>query len=205
MQLIPRRAARRSRRTRARPRAHGGAALDWRPARALLSELVGDDRRALELWLATVVDGREWTAPGRYVGACRWIERVTRAGRLWACPFEFVSYGRGVVLRARSAMRNRDGVLQALPRSGRVECAVTRWLSEAFPDVVPRVIACDHGRRWLLMEACAGLPLEGVPDMTARATPRGVTGSCRSPARYAPMRCRRSGVECVTSLRSFPR
>src|SRR4029450_5026528 len=32
---------------------HGGAPLEWRPARALLSELVGDDRRALELWLAT--------------------------------------------------------------------------------------------------------------------------------------------------------
>jgi hypothetical protein len=32
---------------------HGGAALEWRPARALLSEFVGDDRRALELWLAT--------------------------------------------------------------------------------------------------------------------------------------------------------
>ena len=45
---------------------HGGAALEWRPARALLNELVGDDRRALELWLATngVIDGREWTAPG---------------------------------------------------------------------------------------------------------------------------------------------
>ena len=52
---------------------HGGAALEWRPARALISELVGDDRRALELWLAAngVVDGREWTAPGWYVAACR--------------------------------------------------------------------------------------------------------------------------------------
>src|SRR5512132_3988571 len=41
----------------------------------------GDDRRALELWLATngVIDGLEWTAPGWYVGACRWIERCTRA------------------------------------------------------------------------------------------------------------------------------
>ena len=28
------------------------------------SELVGDNRRALELWLATVVDSHEWTARG---------------------------------------------------------------------------------------------------------------------------------------------
>ena len=58
---------------------------------------------------------------------------------------------------------------KALPHSGRVEFAVTRWLSEAFPDVVPRVIACDAGRRWLLMQACAGVLLEGVPDITAWA------------------------------------
>jgi hypothetical protein len=55
------------------------------------------------------------------------------------------------------------------PHSGRVEFAITRWLSEAFQDVVPQVIACDAGRRWLLMQACAGVLLEGVPDITAWA------------------------------------
>ncbi len=150
---------------------HGGAALEWRPARALLSELVGDDRRALELWLAAngVVDGREWTAPGWYVGACRWIERCTRDGGL-GVPVHIRqrrAWASSCVLEVQC--ESATAYFKALPRSGRVEFAVTRWLSEAFPDVVPRVIACDAGRRWLLMQACAGVPLEGVPDMTAWA------------------------------------
>src|SRR4029453_19210086 len=150
---------------------HGGAALEWRPARALLSELVGDDRRALGLWRAKngVVDGREWTAPGWYVGACHWIERCTR------------DRGLGVPVRIRQLRawasscglevqcETAEGFFKGLPRPARVEFGVTRWLSEAFPDVAPRVIACDAGRRWLLMQACGGVPLEGVPDMTAWA------------------------------------
>ena len=82
---------------------------------------------------------------------------------------------------------------KALPHSGRVEFAVTRWLSEAFPDVVPRVIACDAGRRWLLMQACAGVLLEGVPDITAWA---------RAARRYRPVAGRlRSTRRCVASAR----
>ena len=104
---------------------HGGAALEWRPARALLSELVGDDRRALELWLATngVIDGREWTAPGWYVGAAVGSNGVF-APLAWACPFEFVSCGRGRRLacwrcaakqRRRISRRCRTAVGWSLP------------------------------------------------------------------------------------------
>jgi len=149
----------------------GGAALEWRPARALLSELIGDDRRALELWLATngVVDGREWTAPGWYMGACRWIERCTRDAGL-GVPVrirQLRAWASSCVLEVQCEAAT--AYFKALPHSGRVEFAVTRWLSETFPDVVPRVIACDAGRRWLLMQACAGVLLERVPDITAWA------------------------------------
>ena len=145
---------------------HGGAALEWRPATALLDELVGDDRHALDLWLAASgsVDGREWTMPGWYGDACRWIERCTREGGL-GVPVrirQLRAWASSCVLEVRC--ETETAYFKALPRSGRVEFAVTRWLSEAFPDVVPRVIACDAGRRWLLMHACAGVPLEAVPD-----------------------------------------
>ena len=151
---------------------HGGAALEWRPARALLSELVGDDRRALERWLATngVVDGPEWTAPGWVRGACRWIGTVYSRRRPGRAHSNSSAAGVGVVLRLEvNAKQRQRRDFKALPRSGRVEFAVTRWLSKAFPDVVPRVIAWDAGRRWLLMQACAGVPLEAVPDVTAWA------------------------------------
>ena len=117
---------------------HGGAALEWRPARALLSELVGDDRRALELWLATrasstAVNGRCRGGTGtRAVGSNGVLARVA-----WVCPFEFVSCGRGRRLacskcnakqRRRTSRRCRAAVGSSLlsrdgcPRRSRTSC-----------------------------------------------------------------------------------
>jgi len=54
---------------------------------------------------------------------------------------------------------------KALPDSGRVEHSVTRFLAENCPDNLPRLIASDVDRRWLLLGACAGRNLEVVDDI----------------------------------------
>jgi Phosphotransferase enzyme family len=155
---------------------HGSVELEWRPVKALVSELPVDDRRALDLWLARhgAIDGPEWTASGWYAGACRWIERRTRDAGLGP-PLrirQLRAWESSCVLEVQC--ETATAYFKALPRSGDVEFAVTRWLSEVFPDIVPRIIADDVSRRWLLMEGCAGVTLEDVTDMTtwARAARR---------------------------------
>ena len=104
---------------------HGGAALEWRPAGALLSELVGDDRArssygSRRTASSTAVNGR------RRGG--RWAHAVGSNGVLatlaWAYPFEFVSCGRGRRLacwrcaakqRRRTSRRCRTAVGWSLP------------------------------------------------------------------------------------------
>ena len=54
---------------------------------------------------------------------------------------------------------------KALPDAARAEHAVTEFLAKNFPHSVPRLVAMDADRRWLLLAACAGRNLETVDDI----------------------------------------
>jgi hypothetical protein len=130
------------------------------------------DRAALRLWRAhgAIVDGCEWTNPHWFGEACNWIERTLDAAGLG--PIDSVVqlrvWASSCVLRVLAT--DAEYYFKALPSSGSRECGVTRHLATHFPDVLPRVIACEPGRRWLIMTACEGRKLEDSAD--AGAWPR---------------------------------
>jgi hypothetical protein len=73
------------------------------------------------------------------------------------------AWSTSTVLRVRTAAG--DYYFKAVPRSGGQEAALTSYLAEHFPNVVPAVIAADLERGWLLLAACRGRKLEQVADM----------------------------------------
>jgi hypothetical protein len=142
---------------------HGGlerCSLDWRCAETLTLDAA--DSAAVAAWRVPVsrIDGRDWTLPGWFDTASAWIGKELGEGssirqiRTWdsSCVLEITT---------RQSMQ----YFKALPESGVVEHAVTRFLAETFPGSVPPVIAFDTDRRWLLLGACAGRSLEMVDDI----------------------------------------
>jgi Phosphotransferase enzyme family len=128
------------------------------------------DRAAVALWLpaqdaSDVIDGREWTRPGWLDGAEDWTRRALADACLGAVVEirQLRNWPSSCVLRART--ENAEFYFKALPCSGRVELAVTTWLAAEFPDAVPRIIATERERRWLLTEACPGHNLDEVRDI----------------------------------------
>jgi len=127
------------------------------------------DRAALDTWRAkgAVVDGCEWTNPHWYAEACSWIERTIESAGLG--PIETIIqlrvWASSSVLRIRAA--GAEYYFKALPSSGSRECGVTGYLATHFPDAVPRLLASDAGRRWLLLAACPGQKLEDTVDAGA--------------------------------------
>ncbi|MBI3301870.1 MAG: aminoglycoside phosphotransferase family protein [Deltaproteobacteria bacterium] len=155
---------------------HGGSVLRlntlrWYERAELLSLPDGEDRSAIAEWLAgetahrMVVDGREWTRPGWLDEARSWIERSLRDTGLGSVReiVQLRAWPSSCVLRVRAA--SGDCYFKAVPESLRRECAVTGYLAHHFPDAVPRVIATDPERRWLLMAACVGRTLGEVTDV----------------------------------------
>ena len=67
------------------------------------------------------------------------------------------------VLQVRAG--SGDYYFKALPRSGRVEWAVTRFLADQFANMLPAVVAVEREHRWLLLTACTGHNLETVTDV----------------------------------------
>jgi aminoglycoside phosphotransferase (APT) family kinase protein len=164
-------------------------ALRWRSVDevGLLDDAL--DRDAFARWLRErhlgVVDGREWTSSGWFAQACVWIERA-----LHDRPLEIVqlrSWATSSVLRVRTG--GGDCYFKALPESGRVEAALMRHLSQHFSDAVPRIIAAEPDRRWLLMSACRGRKLEEIADVAVWE---------RAAARYARLQ-----VECIDRVDAF--
>lgn len=150
--------------------AMSSAGLQWRSiakARVLDDEL---DRQAIRLWLvekgAGVVDGREWTQVGWFAVASAWIGgALERAGL--GVPRKIVqlrTWATSTVLIVHTAAD--EYYFKALPKSGRVEAALTHYLAGHFADAVPRVVAADLERGWLLMAACRGRKLEELTDVT---------------------------------------
>ena len=66
-----------------------------------------------------------------------------------------------------------DCYFKAVPTSLAVEAQVTRHLAARLPEFVPRLLAVDLERRWLLTEAFAGEALDAAePDRWQRAARR---------------------------------
>jgi len=158
--------------------------LRWQPAETLIDPA---DRAATGFWSAgrdaPVADGREWTQRGWFAEACAWIEKSLR-GAGFAAPFEIVqlrTWATSSVLLAHN--QRGDSYFKALPTSGGVEAAIVRFLSQHFADVVPRIIAADADRGWLLMAACRGRKLEDIADVAVWE---------RAAARYARLQ-----VDCI--------
>jgi hypothetical protein len=147
---------------------HGGlerCSLDWRCTETLTLDAA--DSAVVAAWRVPVsrIDGRDWMLPGWFDAASAWIGEGSsvRQIRTWAssCVLE-ITTGQSIQY------------FKALPESGVVEHAVTRFLGETFRDSVPPVIAFNTERRWLLLGACTGRSLDVVDDIDlwARAARR---------------------------------
>jgi hypothetical protein len=151
---------------------HGDAptSVRWGDPAGLTKLQDAGDQRAIALWkhsdaVAAVVDGREWTRPGWLDGANDWITRVLADAGLGAVVEirQLRNWASSCVLRVRT--QRAEFYFKALPRSAAVEMAVSTWLAEQYPDVVPRIVAAERAHRWLLMAVCPGHKLEDVNDI----------------------------------------
>jgi hypothetical protein len=105
-----------------------------------------------------------WAAPGWFAAAAAWmVERLRALERPPAGPVEQVrSWCISSVLRAPTAAG--DVYLKAPSAHFRTEVSITRALAERFPESVPRVLASDAARAWLLLEDVGpALRRPGVP------------------------------------------
>jgi len=148
---------------------HGGVAetaLAWRAA-ATVELPDAADRAALDAWRApfSIVDGRDWMAPGWFERALDWIDSTMRAAGLGAPSRvrQIRTWASSCVLEVECA--GAIAYFKAVANAGGSEHAVTRFLAASFPNDVPRLIAHDARGRWLLLEACAGRNLERVADV----------------------------------------
>ena len=145
-------------------------ALSWVDSETLACEDAAD-RAAIERWRgrrqSEIVDGREWTRPGWFDEASQWIDAALAAAQLGAAEEirQVRNWPSSSVLLVKT--RAAEYYFKALPASGRVESELTRYLARYFPTIVPRLVATQTQRRWLLMAACPGRKLEYVRDVAA--------------------------------------
>ena len=135
------------------------------------------DRVALDRWRAARgsanVDGRDWTRRGWRAEALRWIDAQVRGaggGRV-RDVVQIRAWHSSTVLRVTAD--GFDCYFKAVPANLAVETQVTRHLAARLPEFVPRLLAVDLERRWLLTEAFAGAALDSAdPDCWPRAARR---------------------------------
>lgn len=138
------------------------------------------DCDAIRRWLAAssrnhpVLDGRDWTRPGWFDEVSVWIEQTLRNvgyGALLSVV-QLRAWPSSCVLRVHA--ERGDCYFKAVPESLRRECVVTDYLSERFPDVLPRVLRAHPERRWFMTAAFPGDPLDAVenPAVWARTAAR---------------------------------
>ncbi|MGH7789703.1 MAG: hypothetical protein ACRERC_22725, partial [Candidatus Binatia bacterium] len=137
-----------------------------------LEAVADDDATDLAAWRAMPAgrnDGRGWTHPGWFAQACTWIARqLDDAGA--GPPIAVVqlrAWPSSCVLRAETATRHF--YFKAVSPGGAGECPVTDYLAR-HATIVPRVLAIDAPRRWLLMADCGGHSLEAIADADAWAS-----------------------------------
>jgi len=171
---------------------HHSGAIEGRIERAHIVELEGtpppelhwcDDAHALTdsldvaalgQWRATEDranrDGRAWTRRGWRAEVLPWIDAAVRrggGGRVREVV-QIRAWHSSTVLRVTA---DAFGCyFKAVPTSIAAEVRVTRYLATRFPELLPRLIAVDLERRWLLTAAFDGSALDAAePDRWERA------------------------------------
>ena len=140
----------------------------------------------LERWLLAIERGdispgyRPWTRPGWFASAAAWVEgELARLGYSPAGPVEQVkAWGLSCILRVRTSggevyfkaipatdvgageVAERGVGRRGLPLLFVNEPALLRALAPGHPDVIPRPLAIDAGRRWMLLPALGRLLAE---------------------------------------------
>ena len=120
----------------------------------------------------------DWFAPGWSADADRWIdEQLEDLGRRRTGPSEPLKiWSLSAVLRIPT--RTIDGDAPAAPVFFKATCewfrtepAFTKAIAAITPDHLPRVLAVDHARAWMLMDP---LPGDGTEPPVAEAVPAAV-------------------------------
>src|SRR5215469_7578218 len=104
----------------------------------------------------------EWEHPGWWSKACSWIaaQLSTDLGKI-----EFIQrHGWQSSSVIQSQIGGNDYFFKAVPPHLERECAVTAFLSDRS-DCVPRVIAVDRKKRWMLLRGFHGSPVEDCDDL----------------------------------------
>ncbi|MFG2994623.1 phosphotransferase family protein [Streptomyces sp. NPDC048257] len=143
---------------------HGPAESRWFGAAGLAgADLDPDQRRVLERWFADATatapaSGREtggglpWTREGWYATAAAWAdEQLRRAGNTPVGAPE-QPFLRVWSFQLRIPVAHGAAYFKASPPVFGHEAEVTRLLSDRFPDSIPRVLAIDAQRHWMLTD-----------------------------------------------------
>jgi hypothetical protein len=104
-----------------------------------------------------------WERPGWYAGATAWIgDRLARLGRPATGPVEQVkaAWSWSCILRVPTAAGRL--YFKACYPKGTTETGVVLALRERWPGSMPRLVAADAARDWMLMEEFADDALEGT-------------------------------------------
>jgi len=153
----------------------------WVDGEALagLSLAFAEHRATMERWLAEATSGHvhplraPWERPGWLAAARAWIEeQAARLGTPLAGPIEQrkAAWGGSSILRAPAA--GGDLWFKAVYHRPPSEPAVICLLAERWPANVPRILAADHGRRWMLMADFGDGTIEGRPPQVWDAAVR---------------------------------
>ena len=133
--------------------------------------IIDSERHILEAWFAE--EGKTqhtlmpWQRHGWFAEPAAWIaHQVERQGWLLQTPVEqlYTKYGACMLGAATTG-----GIvyLKALPPSFAREPRLMAYLARHFPHLVPRVLAIDEMRNWLLMQQAPGTLLYDLADVIA--------------------------------------
>lgn len=130
-----------------------------------------EHRLLLEEWFAEAEDGGlpvqrpPWARPGWFAEAAAWMQaQMARRGfRLTEPVAQFKTGTISCLLRARAA--GETFYLKASPAMFAVETRLTQFLAERYPAHIPRLLAWDMERRWLLMHDMGGEKLGKTEDL----------------------------------------
>jgi hypothetical protein len=136
-----------------------------------LNLAVPEHLRLLRDWFAEAASGRvperrvPWARPGWFDEAAAWVRaQLDHAGLAVTGPVEQRrTWQRSCILRARTAAG--EVYLKAVPGMFALEPVLTKELAARYPANLPRVLAIDRDRHWLLMQEFGGKPLDEFPDM----------------------------------------
>ena len=122
----------------------------WRDEGAIAALTDERDRAAVSQWFTEDREGRPtalqpWGYPGWFATAVDWIEAtLPQAQRV----DQYATWSVSSLLRIETAAGRY--YFKAAPTAFRHEAAVTEVLAQRFPDAIPRPIAIDGERGWML-------------------------------------------------------